>query len=357
LRWPTKAPARCLFRTSPSGRSRSSPAGLETPTAASCNGCTYEPPLAASADPHTLNMFRGFGPIAEGAALSPERVAALVTPWRAIGLQLCEGEKDKWQLMEQWLAHIIQFPEQAGHVAQHLRDLEVVAPRSTLSAHPGRVSELVPKLRALKSDLLLLHLLLAPLAAALHLCHSSLCRQSSGLFCVQPCCALRKCGESARPEHRSCHTTGAPTETYAARHAALGGTNVYPAACSSQPHRAANASERRRAHAPPRVLAAWPAARLVARACCATRVATRPPRGRLLAGTSHAPGNPPQAVPPQQTCRRRASDSWKRDIRVMIIVQTEGQLQRACSYSAKRSRRVPCWQHETHEGKRAKRRI
>ena len=78
---------------------------------------TYAPQVVAYADPGTLNMFRGFGPIAGGPALSLDRVAALVAPWRAIGLQLCEGEEDKWQLMEQWLAHIVQFPEQRSNIS------------------------------------------------------------------------------------------------------------------------------------------------------------------------------------------------------------------------------------------------
>lgn len=76
---------------------------------------TYAP--LGSADPGALNMFRGFGPVAGGPALSPERVAALVAPWRAIGLQLCEGDEVKWGLLEQWLAHIVQFPGQRSNIS------------------------------------------------------------------------------------------------------------------------------------------------------------------------------------------------------------------------------------------------
>jgi hypothetical protein len=127
-------------------------------------------------------------------------------------------------------------------------------------------------------------------------CHS-LCRLPSGLFCVQPCRALRKCGESARPEHWSCHTTGAPRER------TLTGKRLHlrehkRARCHPRPPAAPSRQtppNSRRARAP-RVLAAWPAARLVARACCAcvlrwraTRVAARPPRGALLPQRRHEP--------------------------------------------------------------------
>ena len=88
---------------------------------------------------------------------------------------------------------------------------ECLLSRSTLSVRLGG-SEHVPKLRALKPGLLVLPTLPGPLAAALHVCHSSLCRQSSAPSRAQPCRALRKCGETARPEHWSCHTTGAPRE-------------------------------------------------------------------------------------------------------------------------------------------------
>ena len=134
--------------------------------------------------------------------------------------------------------------------------------------------------------------------AALHVCHLSLCRQSSAPSRARPCRALRKCTTRALgpPPHRS------PAATYAARHeAALGRTNSFPAPCSCQAYRAA------RRLRTPRARPAASSCRLVGGSPCragvlrwrTTRVAARPPRGGLLAGTSHARGNPPQAVLPQ----------------------------------------------------------
>ena len=118
--------------------------------------------------------------------------------------------------------------------------------------------------------LLVLPTLPGPLAAALHVCHSSLCRQSSAPSRARPCRALRKCGESARPEHWSRHTTGATRER------TLPGTRLHlrehkRARCQPRPPAAPSRQtppNSRRAR-PAASSCAWPAARLVARACCA----------------------------------------------------------------------------------------
>jgi len=183
----------------------------------------------------------------------------------------------------------------------------------------------VPEPRALKPDLLLLHLLLAPLAAALHeVCHSSLCRQSSAPSRARPCRALRKvrrkCGESARPEHWRRHPTGAPQQR------TLPGTRIHlrehkRARCHPRPsaHRAA-----RHLRTPPRACSASsslgrrPA--LSRGACCAcvlrwraTRVAARPPRGGLLPQRRDAapPTGPQPSLPgvPAPRCRLAAAAS------------------------------------------------
>ncbi len=88
-----------------------------------------------------INTFRGFGPIATanrpelpteagyardyvGAIDAIERhtkwVADLVAPWRAVGLQLCEGVDrnfDLLELLEQWLAHIVQRPAERTNIS------------------------------------------------------------------------------------------------------------------------------------------------------------------------------------------------------------------------------------------------
>ena len=145
----------------------------------------------------------------------------------------------------------------------------------------------------LRMELSLLAARALPLATRLRLvwvAASSVCSP------VARCKALRKCTTRAlRPPHH-----WSPTATYAARHGATPGrTNVFPAACSSQPHRAA-----RRPRAPPRARPAASSCRLAGGSPCragvlrwrTTRVAARPPRGGSLAGTSHARGNPPQAL-------------------------------------------------------------
>jgi hypothetical protein len=103
-----------------------------------------------------------------------------------------------------------------------------------------------------------------------HVCHSSLSRVRVALHPERGPVARCECGESERPEHWDRHPTGAP------RQRTLPGTRLHSGARTCSPPLAAasrtelpDAPERRRARAPPRVLATWPAARLVARARCA----------------------------------------------------------------------------------------
>ena len=204
---------------------------------------------------------------------------------------------------------------------------------------------------------------LAPALAARATCsctparHSSSSRLDSGQFCVQPCCALRKRCESARPEHWDRHTTGAPTATYAARHGATPGrTNVFPAACGSQPHRAAE-----RLRVPPRARPAANSCRLAGGSPCragvlrwrTTRVAARPPRGELA--SRHEPRS-------RQPTPSRPSDAALPppflSLEVMIIGQPQGQLYGVRLGQAQQPalcRREPCSQHETRKGNRVKR--
>ena len=217
----------------------------------------------------------------------------------------------------------------------------------------------MPKLRALDPDLFLLPLLPGPLAAALPLAtRLRLVWVAASSVCspVARCKALRKCTTRALgPRHH-----WSPTATYAARHgAALGRTNVFPAACSSQPHRAA-----RRPRAPPRArpreflpLGRRPPCRAGVLRWRTTRVAARPPRGSSLAGTSHARGNPPQA---SLLCRRRRARSPKPFFLIFLIIgQPQGQRLTDSDGQALQPalcRREPCSQHETHKGNRVKRR-
>ena len=133
---------------------------------------------------------------------------------------------------------------------------------------------------------------------------------TSCIFCVLELRRLGPLGvcthpsifESAAKVRRKCTTRALepphhwiPTGTYAAGHeAALGCTDVFPAACSSQPHRAA-----RRPRAPPR-------ARPAATCCC------RPSLGRRLAlsrGRAALAHNSISGAPtPGGACYRRADE-------------------------------------------------
>ena len=56
-------------------------------------------------------MFRGYNP--HLALLTDnDRVEQLAQLWKVIGKQLCEGDDEKYELLEQYLAHLIQFPNE-----------------------------------------------------------------------------------------------------------------------------------------------------------------------------------------------------------------------------------------------------
>ena len=40
-----------------------------------------------------------------------------MAPWRAVGLQLCEGVDRNFDLLEQWLAHIVQRPAERTNIS------------------------------------------------------------------------------------------------------------------------------------------------------------------------------------------------------------------------------------------------
>jgi hypothetical protein len=65
-----------------------------------------------------INTFLGFdAAVTTRANLAPLRIAALVKPWRALGIQLCEGFDAKFDLLEQWLAHMVQLPHERSNIA------------------------------------------------------------------------------------------------------------------------------------------------------------------------------------------------------------------------------------------------
>jgi hypothetical protein len=67
--------------------------------------------------PGHFNMFRGFGRDAQLVGSDARRVRHLVRPWRLIGLQLCGGDKGNFDLLEQWLAHLVQFPAKRSNIS------------------------------------------------------------------------------------------------------------------------------------------------------------------------------------------------------------------------------------------------
>lgn len=78
-------------------------------------------PYAEGHRPQTaseLNTFRGFdSSVTTWPRLSEGRIEALVKPWRALGIQLCGGILTNFDLVEQWLAHLVQFPDQRTNIA------------------------------------------------------------------------------------------------------------------------------------------------------------------------------------------------------------------------------------------------
>jgi hypothetical protein len=159
----------------------------------------------------------------------------------------------------------------------------VVAPRSTLSAQVGDQSSCPSCKRSSQTSCSCT--CCSRRFPALHVCHQSLCRQSSAPSRARPCLALRKCGESARPEHWGWHPTAAPRER------TLPGTRLHLWAQTCSPPLAA--ARRIYLAAPdgrlrtPRVLAAWPAGApaRVGLLAAQTLAATHANRGR----TAHLP--------------------------------------------------------------------
>jgi hypothetical protein len=143
--------------------------------------------------------------------------------------------------------------------------------------------------------------------------------QSSAPSRARSCRALRKCGES---EHQS---TGTATPPEPPRQRTLPGTRLHSGARTCSPPLAAasrtelpDAPERRRARAPPRVLAAWPAVRLVAgRAALACDSSSGTPCPGLLAGTSPLAATHPK--PSRSGPARRRGPLQAAEPGVMII--------------------------------------
>ena len=150
-------------------------------------------------------------------------------------------------------------------------------PRSTLSVRLGG-SEHVPKLRELKPGLLMLPTLPGPLAAALHVCHSS----SPSVFAVclaacSACSPVARC-ESARPEEQS-----RPREAHGNVRCKALGTHPSARTCSprrlQQPAAPSRQTPPNAARAPREFLPLGrrPACRAGVLRWRATRVAARPP--------------------------------------------------------------------------------
>ena len=199
---------------------------------------------------------------------------------------------------------------------------EWLLPCATLSVRVGDQS-VVPEPRALKPDLLLLHLLLAPLAAALHVCHSSLCRQSSAPSRARPCRALRKCDESAAKVHDQSTGAVTPPEPHSnVRFQARGSTSESTSVLAATPGRLPHRAARRLRTATARVLReffAWPAARAVlrGRAALACDSSSGAPTPGGLASRHEPRSREPTPSPPMP---HRPSGPFL-SLKVMIIGQ------------------------------------
>jgi hypothetical protein len=134
----------------------------------------------------------------------------------------------------------------------------------------------------------MLHLLLAPLAAALHVCHSSLSRVRVALRPERG--PVARCESAAKVHDQS---TGAATPLEPPRRRTLPGTKLHSGAQTCSPPLVAasrtelpDAPELRRARAPPRrvlagrALAGGSPCRAGLLRCRTTRVAARPTRAR-----------------------------------------------------------------------------
>ena len=179
---------------------------------------------------------------------------------------------------------------------------EWLLPRSTLSVRSG-IGERAQAASA-RSRPLPVALAARTTGRCTPACHSSSSRLGSGQFCVQPCCAL----QSAAKVHDQSTGTASPLEPHGnvrcQAGATPGRTNVFPAACSSQPHRAA-----KRLRVPPRARPAANSCRLAGGSPCragvlrwrTTRVAARTPRGacyrRAATLAATHPKRPSDAAP------------------------------------------------------------
>lgn len=76
----------------------------------------FAPVALPAGDSHTLNAWRGFAPGLE-LIHDENEVQRLVKPWRKVGTQLCGGNDVHFDLLEQWLAQLVQFPAERTNVA------------------------------------------------------------------------------------------------------------------------------------------------------------------------------------------------------------------------------------------------
>jgi len=92
---------------------------LRDPLRFSVQTLNYTPHAADKTDlpvANEFNLFRGFGDYTE-VPPSAREVKRMVRIWREVGIQLCEGSKSKFEFLEQWLAHLIQFPAERTNIS------------------------------------------------------------------------------------------------------------------------------------------------------------------------------------------------------------------------------------------------
>lgn len=83
-----------------------------------CKTINFVPAAAGQPVPQhgdVYNLFRGMGPLSEDAA--GVNVGNHIKAWRAVGQELCEGDASKFKFLEQWLAHIFQFPAERSNIS------------------------------------------------------------------------------------------------------------------------------------------------------------------------------------------------------------------------------------------------
>jgi len=80
---------------------------------------TYDPGQLGVGVPSsatTMNLFQGFAPRLT-LLQDRGRVHKLIKPWTCVGKQLCEGDRSKFKLLEQYLAHLVQFPGERTNIS------------------------------------------------------------------------------------------------------------------------------------------------------------------------------------------------------------------------------------------------